>query len=132
MVPPTTPSPMTTAIQKNGLVRSRIWLAYGPFGCSAFCLLSGPVLSPHPASAAAAVATAATVAARRNRWVRSNISLSSAFRREFGGTLQRSFLGPTTLSRAPRAVVAPLVHKRFFTVRGGRVRRRGAANRARP
>src|SRR3982751_83731 len=68
---------MTTAIQKNGWVRSRIFRAYGPRGLVAFCLLSGRV-PPPPASTAAAIATAATIAARRNRWVRSNISLSTA------------------------------------------------------
>ena len=50
IVAPTTPMPMTTAIQKNGVNRSWIFWASGPFGSSEFWPLSLP--APQPASTA--------------------------------------------------------------------------------
>src|SRR5258708_927957 len=108
IVPPTTPIPTTTAIQKNGSVRCRIVRAYLPAGRSAFCLLFGPVLSPQLASVTAAIATAAAAPARRNRCVRSNISLSGdESQQEIGRTLQRSILRNSTLAHLPPPTRAP-------------------------
>ena len=111
IVPPTTPTPMTTAIQKNGVNRSRIGLASGPAGSSEFCPLSLPP-PPQLASTASAASTAAPLTApRRSRCIRSNICLprprgatqgSLIVRRRDGDVLGTSRRDSTAVASAHR------------------------------